>query len=67
MQLAGKLGRHPKLAKELPGIYSKEAVIDIIKDCIKIYKRKSTNGKRFAEIFDESDFNSLIDKHANGR
>src|SRR5210317_1034657 len=30
VQLGGKLGRHPQLAKELPGVYSEEQVLQII-------------------------------------
>ncbi len=51
VQLGGKLGRHPQLAKELPGIYSEDEVLDIIKDCITLYKSHSKHGKRFAEVF----------------
>jgi len=48
--IGGKLGRHPQLAEELPGIYSKPGVIDIIRRCIKYYKANSENGERFAEL-----------------
>jgi dissimilatory sulfite reductase (desulfoviridin) alpha/beta subunit len=51
VQLGGKLGRRPRLAEELPGIYSEDDIIDILKKCISFYKAKSKNGKRFAEIF----------------
>jgi len=30
IQLGGKLGRYPQLARELPGIYSQDQVLDII-------------------------------------
>ena len=56
VQLAGKLGRHPQLAKELPGIYSEDKVLDIVKDCITFYKINSKMGERFAEIFTPADF-----------
>ena len=55
VQLGGKLGRHPRLASELPGIYGENDVIKIIQDCIDFYKAKSTNGKRFAELLTEVD------------
>ncbi len=48
--IGGKLGRHPRLAEELPEIYSEPEVIDIIHCCIKYYKNSSKNGERFAEI-----------------
>lgn len=63
VQLGGKLGRHPQLAKELPGIYSEDEVIDIVKDCITFYKENSKQGERFAEIFTSSDFKKLLRRH----
>jgi anaerobic sulfite reductase subunit C len=48
--LGGKLGRHPRLAQELPGIFAAEAVLGIVRDCIALYKRRSRNGARFADI-----------------
>ncbi|MEW5909849.1 MAG: 4Fe-4S dicluster domain-containing protein [Thermodesulfobacteriota bacterium] len=63
VQLGGKLGRHPKLARELPGIYSENDVLEIISDCIALYKQRSRHGNRFAEIFTENDLNELIKKY----
>jgi len=57
IQLGGKLGRHPKLAAELEGIYSEDEVLQLIKDCIDYYKKHSKHGERLAEIFDIEDFN----------
>jgi anaerobic sulfite reductase subunit C len=59
VKLGGKLGRHPKLAKELPGIYSEDEAIGIVKDCIAYYKANSKQGERFAEIFKLSDFKNF--------
>ena len=59
VQLGGKLGRHPMLAKELPGIYSEKEVLGIVKECISVYKKKCTHGQRFAEIFTGDDFEEL--------
>jgi len=59
VQLGGKLGRHPQLAKELSGIYSEDEVIGIVKDCIAFYKDNSKQGERFAEIFTSSDFKNF--------
>jgi len=59
VQLGGKLGRHPQLARELPGIHSQEQVLDIINACITFYKNNSREGKRFAQIFCPSDFDEL--------
>ncbi|MCP3872172.1 MAG: 4Fe-4S dicluster domain-containing protein, partial [Desulfobacteraceae bacterium] len=48
--LGGKLGRHPRLAMEVPGLKTHDQVLEIIKNCLKFYKEKSKNGKRFSHI-----------------
>jgi anaerobic sulfite reductase subunit C len=58
--LAGKLGRHPQLAKELPGIYSEKAVVEIVQTCIGFFKSRSQNGRRFAEILSSDDVEALV-------
>ena len=64
VQLGGKLGRHPQLARELPGVYSEEQVRRIVKDCIGFYKKNSKNGKRFAQILKLQDFNAIARRYA---
>ena len=54
--LGGKLGRHPRLAKELPGLFDEAQVVAIVGDCLALYKERSRNGARFSEIFSEQDF-----------
>jgi anaerobic sulfite reductase subunit C len=56
VQLGGKLGRHPRLAVELEGIFSENEVLLLVKHCIDYYKKHSKHGERFAEIFDPEDF-----------
>ena len=56
VQLGGKLGRDPRLAKELEGIYSEQEVLEIVKRCVKFYKENNKHGERFAEIFQNTDF-----------
>lgn len=55
VQLGGKLGRHPRLGSELPGIFTEAQVVAIVDICLDHYKRHSKRGKRFAELVD-SDF-----------
>ena len=66
VQLGGKLGRHPQLARELPGIYSEDAVIEIIQWCIDFYKQHSKAGERFAELFSGADFDQLVKAMGGG-
>lgn len=63
VQLGGKLGRHPQLAKELPEIYSEDEVVDIVKKCIIFYKNNSKQGERFAELFTSSDFKNFSGRY----
>ncbi|MFZ5562969.1 MAG: 4Fe-4S dicluster domain-containing protein [Thermodesulfobacteriota bacterium] len=49
--LGGKLGRHPKLARPLAGIFSEDQVIDIVRRCIAFYKANSKKGARFADLY----------------
>jgi anaerobic sulfite reductase subunit C len=58
--LGGKLGRHPKLAKELPGIYSEETVLQIVKACLSFYRSHCKGGMRFAEIFSEKALDQIM-------
>jgi anaerobic sulfite reductase subunit C len=56
VQLGGRLGRHPRLARELPGIFGEDQVIEILQDCLKLYKERSLHGERFAQLFEDRDF-----------
>lgn len=58
--VGGKLGRHPQLAKELPGIFSDAGALDIVSYCLDFYKKHSLHGERFAEIFTDTDYRHLL-------
>jgi dissimilatory sulfite reductase (desulfoviridin) alpha/beta subunit len=60
--LGGKLGRHPRLAEPLPGIYAEDEVLQILETCLEVYKSRSRNGKRFAEILTAADVQRLARK-----
>jgi dissimilatory sulfite reductase (desulfoviridin) alpha/beta subunit len=59
IQLGGKLGRHPQLAKELPGIYDENQVLEIVKECLHFYKKNSKHGERFGQILTPADFDEF--------
>ena len=63
VQLGGKLGRHPQLARELPGVYSEEQVRQIIRDCIRFYKQHSRHGQRFAQVMQPDDFAKIAKRY----
>ncbi|MEW6078966.1 MAG: 4Fe-4S dicluster domain-containing protein [Thermodesulfobacteriota bacterium] len=60
--VGGKLGRHPRLARELPGIYDEDGVLDVVRDCLDHYKQTSRNGRRFAEILTDDRFRDLAER-----
>ncbi len=60
--LGGKLGRHPRLGVEMPGIKSEDEVIQIAEYCIRLYKTKSTKGKRFSAVLTDSDIRNISEK-----
>jgi anaerobic sulfite reductase subunit C len=62
MMIGGKLGRHPKLAVELPCIYQEDTVIEMIHDFIAFYKNKSDKGQRFSHLLTDSDIERFSKK-----
>jgi anaerobic sulfite reductase subunit C len=61
--LGGKLGRHPRLGEELPGLYSEEEVVRILEECLRFYKKNSKHGERFAEIYSSGETVDLQSLH----
>ncbi len=53
--LGGRLGRHPRLALEVPGIQSQQKVLAIVENCLTFYKTHSKNGNRFSKILTSLD------------
>jgi len=52
MQVGGKLGRHPRLGTELPGLYSREGVLAAAGCCLDLYLRHSHAGERFGDLLE---------------
>lgn len=55
VMLGGRLGRHPRLAMEMEGIYSTQGVLSIVKKCLEFYKINSKGGVRFSHILESTD------------
>ncbi|MCF8112886.1 MAG: 4Fe-4S binding protein [Desulfotignum sp.] len=53
--LGGRLGRHPRLALEIPGLYSHDQVLALVRTCLDFYKTHSKNGQRFSQLFTHID------------
>ena len=52
--VGGKLGRHPRLGRELPEIYSQEEALKAIDRCLDHYQRYCLSGERFGEILERT-------------
>ncbi len=48
--LGGRLGRHPRLGMEVPGLFTHDQVLEILARAIRFYKTHSTNGQRFSQV-----------------
>jgi len=62
--VGGKLGRHPRLATTLPGIYSEAEVLKIVDGCLDYYQDHCAEGERFGEVLEKQgleDFLKYID------
>ncbi len=59
IQLGGKLGRHPRLATELPGIHNAAQVVRALELCLDLYKKHSKDGRRLGEILTRSQIEDL--------
>jgi dissimilatory sulfite reductase (desulfoviridin) alpha/beta subunit len=53
VQVGGKLGRHPRLAEELQGIYSREEMLAILKRCLALYQKHYRPRVRFGQVVAE--------------
>ncbi|MGE5838294.1 MAG: 4Fe-4S dicluster domain-containing protein [Deltaproteobacteria bacterium] len=50
--VGGKLGRHPRLGVELPGIYESEEALQMLDRCLDLYQQGCRSGERFGEILE---------------
>jgi len=53
--LGGKLGRHPRLAREMDGLFTDQEVVKILERCLDFYRERSLHGERFAEILKDAE------------
>ncbi len=60
--IGGRLGRHPRLGMELPGVYTSEEALLLIDKAIRLYMDNYEYGKRFGIIFDRIGYESLLEE-----
>lgn len=59
VMIGGKLGRHPRLARQLPGILDADRVVEMMGGFIDYYKSHSTHGQRFAQLLSDADIETF--------
>lgn len=61
VQLGGRLGRRPRLARELPGLRDPEGVATLVSRVVDFYKSKNRPGERLADVLEPEDIEKLGD------
>ena len=51
IMVGGRLGRHPRLATELPGIHSKKDAVKIVENSIRLFMENYPKATRFSDLF----------------
>ena len=75
IQLGGKLGRHPQLAREISGIHTREQLLETLEKCLNHHITYNSEGERFGEVLNRTGAhfldnggveNKKIEKNENG-
>lgn len=59
IQVGGKLGRHPRLASELPLLYQPDEALEIIDKCLDFYQSHCQQGERFGLLLEQKGLDKL--------
>ena len=59
--VGGKLGRHPQLGHELPGIFTPEETLRVVERCLDLYMEHSQAGERFGEILNRIGVDKIVE------
>jgi dissimilatory sulfite reductase (desulfoviridin) alpha/beta subunit len=57
--VGGKLGRHPQLGRELPGILTKEEALHFVEAAMDFYKDENQHGERLGEVLNRAGYERL--------
>lgn len=55
--LGGKLGRHPQLGREIPGIYLSGSIEEMVDHFLDLYQSNCSEGERLGEILNRMEWN----------
>lgn len=64
--VGGKLGRHPRLATELPGVHPEEEIPRLLERILNFYKKESQRGERLGEILERKGWEALLKELPQG-
>ncbi|MCG8551590.1 MAG: 4Fe-4S dicluster domain-containing protein, partial [Desulfobacterales bacterium] len=53
--IGGRLGRHPRLGRELPRLLTEDQVLGVVKACLAYYKKHSRAGQRFSALLGDGE------------
>lgn len=53
--LGGRLGRHPRLGRELPSLLTEDQALEVVKACLAYYKKNSSAGRRFSVLLGDGE------------
>ena len=62
VQLGGRLGRHPRLGMEFPGILTEAQVLEVLDNALRLYKTRSRAGERFSRLITEQDLETILSR-----
>lgn len=60
--LGGKLGRHPQLGREVPGVFTEEQVLELLERCLDHYMTHNERGERFGEVISRVGLPEVLSK-----
>ncbi len=58
--VGGKLGRHPQLGLELPGIFPPDEALEVVKNIVILFKKECKTGERLGEIVARMGLETLL-------
>lgn len=58
--VGGKLGRHPRLGQELPGIFPPHTVLELIEKIVSYYMAHSEGGERLGTLLEKRDMEEFL-------
>jgi len=65
--LGGKLGRHPRLATQLPGVHSVEEIPAIMNRLMDLFMRRCVRGERLGEIIERMGWEEFLQELGEGK